>query len=76
MGPSNFQYSLCGEIGDCNHVFFTCHMYRFIWAGVRELLHCDWNPTGAGDFIALVKGLASPLCRLVWFTFAALSWSI
>jgi hypothetical protein len=25
-----------------------------MWAGARELLHCDWNPTGAGQFIGLV----------------------
>jgi hypothetical protein len=51
-------------------------MARFMWAGVRELLHCDWNPAGAGDFIALAQGLAGPLRRLVWFTFATLSWSL
>jgi hypothetical protein len=50
-------------------------MARFMWVGVRELLH-EWNPAGAGDFIALAQGLAGPLHRLVWFTFATLSWSL
>jgi hypothetical protein len=76
MGPSDGHCALCGEIEDCNHIFFTCHMASFMWAGVRELLHCDWNPAGAGDFIALAQGLAGPLRRLVWFTFATLSWSL
>jgi hypothetical protein len=48
----------------------------FMWAGVRELLRCDWNPAGAGDFIALANGLSGPLRRLVWFTFAAQCWSL
>jgi hypothetical protein len=40
-GPYNGLCSLCGEIEDCNHIFFTCPMAIFMWAGVRELLHCD-----------------------------------
>jgi hypothetical protein len=51
-------------------------MARFMWAGVRELLHCDRNPEGAKDFIALAQGLADPLHRLVWFIFVTLSWSL
>ncbi|XP_071681481.1 uncharacterized protein [Lolium perenne] len=76
MGPSKGHRALCGEIKDCNHIFFTCHMARFMWSGVRELLHCDWNPIGDEEFIALAQGLAGPLRRLVWFTFATLSWSL
>jgi hypothetical protein len=47
-----------------------------MWAGVRELLKCDWNPIGVGDFMAIVQGLVGPLRRLVWFTFAAQCWSL
>jgi hypothetical protein len=47
-----------------------------MWAGVRELLACDWNPTGIGEFIALAQGLANPLHRLVWYTFAAQCWTL
>ncbi|KAK1663022.1 hypothetical protein QYE76_051181 [Lolium multiflorum] len=76
QGPSNGRCSLCGEVEDCNHIFFTCHMAGFMWAGVRELLHCEWNPGGIGDFIALAQGISGPLRSLVWFTFAAMSWSL
>jgi hypothetical protein len=75
-GPSDGLCSLCHEPEDCNHIFFLCPMARFMWAGVRELLRCDWNPAGAGDFIALANGLSGPLRRLVWFTFAAQCWSL
>jgi hypothetical protein len=75
-GPSNGRCSLCGEMEDCNHIFFTCHMAGFMWAGVRELLHCEWNPGGIGDFIALAQGISGPLRSLVWFTFAAMAWSL
>jgi hypothetical protein len=51
-------------------------MAGFMWAGVRELLHCEWNPGGIGDFIALAQGISGPLRSLVWFTFAAMSWSL
>jgi hypothetical protein len=59
-GPSDGLCSLCHEPEDCNHIFFLCPMARFMWAGVRELLQCDWNPGGAGDFIALANGLSGP----------------
>jgi hypothetical protein len=60
----------------CDHIFFKCHLARFVWAGVRELLPCNWNPTGVGDFIAIVQGLSGPLRRLAWFAFAALGWTL
>jgi hypothetical protein len=41
-----------------------------MWVGVRDLLHCDWNPAEAGEFIALANGLSGPLRRVVRFTFA------
>jgi hypothetical protein len=75
-GPSDGLCALCGEIEDCNHIFFSCHLARFMWAGVRELLGCNWNPAGAGDFVALAHRLPGPLRRLVWFTFAAQSWAL
>jgi hypothetical protein len=74
-GPSNDRCVLCGEMEDCNHIFFTCPIASFIWARVRELLHCDWSPVRVGDFMALAKGLLGPLRRLVWFTFAPLCWA-
>ncbi|XP_051221392.1 uncharacterized protein [Lolium perenne] len=75
-GPSNGMCALCGAWEDCNHIFFTCPLARLMWAGVRELLSCDWNPAGAGDFIALSQGLSNPLRRLAWFTFAAQCWTL
>jgi hypothetical protein len=61
---------------DCDHIFFSCHLARFLWAGVRELLSCTWDPTGVGDFISLVQGLSGPLRRLAWYAFAALAWTL
>jgi hypothetical protein len=75
-GPSDGRCAFCGEIEDCNHIFFSCHLARFMWAGVRELLSCSWNPAGAGDFVALAQGLSGRFRRLVWFTFAAQSWAL
>jgi hypothetical protein len=76
MGPSNGRCALCGELEDCNHIFFTCPMARFLWAGARDALHCDWNPAGAGDFIAIAAGLSGRFRRLVWLTFAAQCWPL
>jgi hypothetical protein len=75
-GPSNGLCALCGEWEDCDHIFFSCHLARFMWAGARELLHCDWNPAGAGAFIATSQRLSGRLRRLVWFTFAAQCWTL
>jgi hypothetical protein len=55
--------------------YATCHLARFMWAG-RELLPCNKNRIGVWDFITLAQGLSVPLRRLVWFTFAALCWTL
>jgi hypothetical protein len=75
-GPSNGSCALCNEQEDCDHIFFTCHVARFVWAGVRELLPCSWNPAGAGDFLAIAQGLSGSFKRLAWFTFAAMCWTL
>jgi hypothetical protein len=75
-GPSDGSCALCGGLEDGEHIFFRCHLARFMWAGVRELLSCNSNPTGVGDFTTLVQGLSFSLRRLSWFTFAALCWML
>jgi hypothetical protein len=75
-GPSDGNCALCGEIEDCNHIFFSCPVAKFMWAGVRELLGNAWNPTGVGDFLALANGPSRTMRRVVWFTFAAQSWAL
>jgi hypothetical protein len=47
-----------------------------MWAVVRELLHCDWNPAGIGEFLAIAQGLTGAYRRLVWFAFAAICWTL
>jgi hypothetical protein len=51
-------------------------MAGFVWAGLRDILHCDWNPAGAGEFLSIAQGLSGSFRRLVWFTFAALCWAL
>nr|XP_051229140.1 uncharacterized protein LOC127346942 [Lolium perenne] len=75
-GPSNGLCSLCGEPEDCDHIVFNCSLARFMWAGVRELVHCSWNPAGVGDFLAICHGLSGAYRRVVWFSFAALAWAL
>lgn len=75
-GPSDGRCVLCLGIEDCNHIFFSCPIAKLMWDGVRELLHCDWNPAGPGEFIAIAQGLYGPLRRLVWFAFAAQCWTL
>ena len=76
MGPSNGLCSLCGDTEDCNYMFFTCSMARYMWARVRELLNCDWNPAVVGGFSAIAQGLPGPMRRLAWFTFMAQCWAL
>jgi hypothetical protein len=75
-GPSNGLCTLCGETEDCDHIFFPCHMAQFMWVGIREILHWDWNPAGAGGFVALAPGLSGPFRRLSWFAFTAMFWTL
>jgi hypothetical protein len=73
---SNDGCYLCGEIEDSNHIFFTCPIVRFVWAGVRELLRCDWNPAGARDFLIIAQNLSGSLRRVVWFMFVVQCWTL
>ncbi|KAK1615991.1 hypothetical protein QYE76_021508 [Lolium multiflorum] len=75
-GPSNGRCALCGEWETCDHIFFTCHIAKFMWAGIRELLACSWDPAGAADFVAIANGLSGRFRRIAWFTFAAQSWAL
>jgi hypothetical protein len=74
--PQTVICTLCGDIEDCNHIFLTCPLARFMWARARDVLHCDWNLAGAGEFLAIVEGLSGLFYRLVWFTFAAQCWAL
>jgi hypothetical protein len=49
-----------GGVEDCNHIFFECDLVRFMWARAVEFPHCDWNPVGAWDFMALAQGMYVP----------------
>jgi hypothetical protein len=75
-GPSNGLCSLCGEVEDCNHIFFACHMAQFMWAGIRDILKCDWNPVGAGGFVALAQALFGSFRRLASFAFTVMFWTL
>jgi hypothetical protein len=76
LGPSNGECALCDALEDCNHIFFSCSLARFMWAGVREVLQCAWKPVGVGDFLIISRGFSGPMRRLVWFTFAAQCWAL
>jgi hypothetical protein len=60
-------------LGDGDHIFCKCHLAKFMWAGVGELLKCKWNPMAVRDFVSIVQGLSWWMYRLAWFTFAAQS---
>jgi hypothetical protein len=47
-----------------------------MWAGIRDLLACSWDPAGAADFVAIANGLTGRLRRIAWYTFAAQSWAL
>jgi hypothetical protein len=51
-------------------------MAQFMWAGIRAILQCDWNPAGAGSFVALAQGLSGSFRRIAWFTFTAMFWTL
>jgi hypothetical protein len=46
-------------------------MAWLVWVGLRDVLRCDWNPGGPGEFLAITHGLSGSFRRVVWFKFAA-----
>jgi hypothetical protein len=38
---------------------------KFMWAGVMEILKCQWNLAGAGDSPAISYRLAGPVRQVV-----------
>jgi hypothetical protein len=51
-------------------------MAQFMWAGIRDILKCDWNPAGVGGFVALAQALSGSFRRLAWFAFAVMFWTL
>ena len=56
-GPSTGNCALCGEFEDEDHIFFSCHLAKFMWSAVRELLSCTWNPRCFADIYRLLQGV-------------------
>jgi hypothetical protein len=75
-GPSGGNCVLCGEVENCNHIFFSSFIAKVMWAGVREILHCDRNPARGGEFLEVSQGLSSQYRILVWFAFVMQSWAL
>lgn len=51
--PSDGRCALCGQ-ENTSHIFFSCHLARFMWIGVRELLGCEWDPACFADFFTIL----------------------
>ena len=74
-GPSTGACALCGEYEDSNHIFFMCPLAKFMWSAVRELLHCDWNPSCFADLYRMLNSTRAQTRRVLWICCAALCWS-
>jgi hypothetical protein len=64
---------LCGEIEDTTHIIFHCSLAKFMWACVKVLLTCSWNP-GAGDLTTISQSLSGRTHRIVWIAIALFCW--
>ena len=75
-GPSNGKCALCENPEDVEHIFFTCHLARFMWAGIREMLEVPWDPRSRLEWLHILEGFRSKSRRFLWVLFSAMSWAI
>jgi hypothetical protein len=47
-----------------------------MWACVREMFKCDWNPARAGELITLSQRLSGRSRRIDWICFNVLCWTL
>lgn len=76
QGPSNGTCTLCGNAEDANHVFFRCHLARFVWSAVREAFSQSWNPSSGADLLNILKAHRGSFRRVLWRCVGALLWSL
>jgi hypothetical protein len=75
-GPSNGQCVLCGLPESADHLFFSCHLAKFLWSGVRSMLAVQWNPTSFPQFFDILNLFSGKARRFIWLLFAAQSWAL
>jgi hypothetical protein len=75
-GPTNGQCVLCGLPESADHLFFSCHLAKFLWSGVRSMLGVQWNPTSFSQFFDILNLFSGKARRFIWLLFAAQSWAL
>jgi hypothetical protein len=76
QGPTTGRCALCGEHEDTNHIFFECHLARFMWSAVRELLGYSWNPTCFPDLYRCLHIYEGQSRRVLSICCAASCWTL
>ena len=75
-GPSNGSCVVCGEPETANHVFFQCHLARFVWSAVQEAIGQDWDPRSCSKLCALLSPVSGSARRVMWCCVGALLWAL
>jgi hypothetical protein len=75
-GPTDGSCALCGGQENTGHIFFHCSLAKFVWAGIRELLECSWNPNSFMDMFAILQAFSGRARRILWLFFAAICWAL
>ena len=75
-GPTDGTCVICGQGEDANHVFFRCHLARFVWSAVREAFHTDWNPVSGTKLVSILKSTKGTSSRIAWRCVGALLWAL
>ena len=62
---------------DIDHLFFHCHLAKFIWEVICEVFHLSSHPTSWEEFSVFWLGGKGPLPKnLIMFLFSAFAWAL
>ena len=68
---------LCGCLEDVDHIFFKCHLAKFVWAMIAEMFDLLSYPTSWDDFCgSWLRGKGPIPIRLIIFIFAGFAWAL
>lgn len=68
---------LCSCFESVDHVFFQCHLAKFVWSVIRDIFHLRSVPNTLNDFTSswLLRKGHLPF-RLIIFLFAGFAWAL
>lgn len=73
----NINYCVCGCLESIDHIFFKCHLAKYIWSFIKEVCQLNSYPTSLDDFNSTwLMGKGPFPIWLIIFLFVGFVWAL